>query len=183
MYIVFIILLYSFVKGLVENANSIQFDRIVGYVLVKFRIEWTISTCIQWPTEYRTAVGIRIQSYASPEHLIAGPTKNRTIMSVASLVRFIKKRVMNKIFFMPKRSRLQSKMSGFQNQKPDKKSGFRMVKTKWRPNYSRHLAFSIRISDGSVFGGLLYLGNIFTEIFANPGSVIKVKLICHLISP
>jgi hypothetical protein len=63
-------------------------------------------------SEYRTAVGIRIQSYASPDHLISGPFEIRTLCLVTSLDRFIKKRVMNKIFFMPKRSRLLRKISG-----------------------------------------------------------------------
>jgi hypothetical protein len=56
------------------------------------------------------------------------PLENRTFQSgfrmVASLDRFIKKRVMNKIFFMPKRSRLVRKISGPDIEcirKPDKK--------------------------------------------------------------
>jgi hypothetical protein len=56
---------------------------------------------VQYPTEYRTAGGFRIVSNACPDHLISGPTENRT-----------------------------QKVS----EKP-----------------------SIRISDCSVFGGLLYL--------------------------
>jgi hypothetical protein len=72
---------------------------------------------------------------------------------------------MNKIFFMPKRSRLEVKKlwSGFQSVK--KQNGGQIM-----PNYGRHLAFTnqkpdkksvrkmtVRIPDGSVFGGLVYI--------------------------
>jgi hypothetical protein len=60
--------------------------------------------------------------------MAAKPFENRTKKSgfqlVASLDRFIKKILMNKIFFMPKWSRLEVKKL---------RSGFQMVKTKWRP--------------------------------------------------
>ena len=64
---------------------------------------------VQYPSESPTVSGFRMQSYASPDHSIAGPSESRTLCPVASLDRFIKKRVMNKIFFMPKRSRLEVK--------------------------------------------------------------------------
>jgi hypothetical protein len=60
------------------------------------------------------------------------PFENQTFaprfQMVASLHRFIKKRVMNKIFFIPKRSRLAEKKV---------RSGFQMVKTKLQPFENR----------------------------------------------
>jgi hypothetical protein len=62
-----------------------------------------------------------------------------------SLDRFIKKRVPNKIFFMPKQSRLVRKISG-----PD----FEWIR-KLNTNCVRKA--TIRKLDGSVFGGVLYI--------------------------
>ncbi len=67
---------------------------------------------IQLASEYRTAVGIRMQSYAGPDHLISGPFEIRTLCPVTSLDRFIKKIAIKNILFMPKRSSLAGKMSG-----------------------------------------------------------------------
>jgi hypothetical protein len=39
------------------------------------------SKLLQWPTEYRTVVGLWIVSYASPRHSNIGPFKNRTFVS------------------------------------------------------------------------------------------------------
>jgi hypothetical protein len=54
--------------------------------------------------------GFLILILASTGHLKTGPFEVRTFLSgflmIASLDRFIKKRVMNKIFVMPKQSRL-----------------------------------------------------------------------------
>ncbi len=58
---------------------------------------------------------------------ISNRPKTGLCVRFASLDRFIKKRVMNKIFFMPKRSRLAENF----------RSGFQMVKTKWRPKHSK----------------------------------------------
>jgi hypothetical protein len=57
--------------------------------------------------------GFQIRSYAGPGHLKTGPFETRTQKSgfrmVASLDRFIKKRVIKNNLFMPKRSRLVRK--------------------------------------------------------------------------
>jgi hypothetical protein len=57
-------------------------------------------------------VGFRIESYAGPGHLKTGPFDNRTYLSgfqMASLDRFIKKRVIKNMLFMTKQSRLEVK--------------------------------------------------------------------------
>jgi hypothetical protein len=104
------------------------------------------------------------------------PFENRTFLSgfrmVASQDRFIKKRVMNKIFFMPKRSRLVRKISGLNFKcirKPDKKSVRGM--TIWIP-------------DGSVFGCLLYLDVFIFQTFTVTGTWsgynnCEVEIITH----
>jgi hypothetical protein len=81
------------IKWLSEYWTSPVFERLI---------------CVQSPSENQTLVGFLIGSYASPRHLKTGPFENRTIWKpdflsrfriVASLDCFIKKRVMNKIFF------------------------------------------------------------------------------------
>jgi hypothetical protein len=65
----------------------------------------THCTRLQSPSENRTVVGFRIRFYASPGHLISGPFENRTKKSgfrMASLDRFIKKRVIKKYFIRDK---------------------------------------------------------------------------------
>jgi hypothetical protein len=65
---------------------------------------------LQYTTsESRTRFSFQIQSYAGPDHSIARPFETRKKSPRTSLNRFIKKRVMNKIFFMPKLSRLVRK--------------------------------------------------------------------------
>jgi hypothetical protein len=71
-------------------------------------------------TEPRAVFGL----YLMPGPTIWYPDRPKTghLCPVTSIDRFIKKRVIYKIFFMPKRSRLEKK---------NVRSGFRMAKTRW----------------------------------------------------
>jgi hypothetical protein len=100
-----------------KNGSGIQAVRFLD-----FQCMYLITVSI-WKLKSRTRFGFRIRSYASSDHSIARPSESRKKSPRTSLDRFIKKRVMNKIFFMPKQSRLLRKNIRF---------GFQMVKTKWQ---------------------------------------------------
>jgi hypothetical protein len=98
-------------NGIKKNKLS-KFAKILKIVVDKyFGVTIVCTVPLRKPNRVQLSDSILCQS----DHSIAGPFETRTqkfgFRMVASLDRFIKKRVMNKIFFMLKRSRL-AKMSG-----------------------------------------------------------------------